>query len=150
GAPEFRYAYHEVIEEGQHSLMFQEFVNRTGLRVHGLSPWMVASARRVVTLGRRFPELFFLFVLGAVAPVDYVQREIIKTDRNVHPLLKRIIQIHVTEEARHLCFARFYLKENVKHLGPLRRLRLAIGAPIILGNMAKIMMQPSRAIIRKY
>ncbi|MBV8296671.1 MAG: diiron oxygenase, partial [Acidimicrobiia bacterium] len=28
GASEFRYAYHEVIEEAQHSLMFQEFVNR--------------------------------------------------------------------------------------------------------------------------
>src|SRR5438034_1260813 len=33
GAPEFRYVYHEVIEEGQHSLMFQEFVNRTGFDV---------------------------------------------------------------------------------------------------------------------
>src|SRR3954452_10290671 len=28
-SPEFRYVYHEVIEEAQHSLMFQEFVNRT-------------------------------------------------------------------------------------------------------------------------
>src|SRR5204863_8032342 len=35
-SPEFRYAYHEVIDEAQHSLMFQEFVNRTGLDVHGL------------------------------------------------------------------------------------------------------------------
>ena len=35
GVPEFRYAYHEVIEEGQHSLMFQEFVNRTEIgRAH--------------------------------------------------------------------------------------------------------------------
>ena len=33
GVPEFRYAYHEVIEEAQHSLMFQEFVNRAGLDV---------------------------------------------------------------------------------------------------------------------
>src|SRR5262249_30094638 len=28
GSPEFRYAYHEVVEEGHHSMMFQEFVNR--------------------------------------------------------------------------------------------------------------------------
>src|SRR3954469_14842987 len=28
-SPEFRYAYHEVIEEAQHTLMFQEFVNRS-------------------------------------------------------------------------------------------------------------------------
>ncbi len=35
-APEFRYAYHEIIEEAQHSLMFQEFVNRSGLDAAGL------------------------------------------------------------------------------------------------------------------
>src|SRR4051794_30748635 len=38
-SPEFRYAYHEVIEEAQHSLMFQEFVNRTGYDAPGLS-WL--------------------------------------------------------------------------------------------------------------
>ena len=35
GAPEFRYAYHEIIEEAQHSLMFQEFVNRSGFDAAG-------------------------------------------------------------------------------------------------------------------
>ena len=34
---EFRYAYHEVIEEAQHTLMFQEFVNRSGLDADGLT-----------------------------------------------------------------------------------------------------------------
>ncbi len=36
GAPELRYAYHEVIEEAQHSLMFQEFVNRSRYDAPGL------------------------------------------------------------------------------------------------------------------
>src|SRR5262249_2509505 len=36
GSPEFRYTYHEIIEEAQHSLMFQEFVNRTGFDISGL------------------------------------------------------------------------------------------------------------------
>src|SRR6478735_4278847 len=27
GSPEFRYVYHETIEEGHHGMMFQEFVN---------------------------------------------------------------------------------------------------------------------------
>lgn len=35
GAPEFRYCYHETIEEAQHSLMFQEFINRTVSRFPG-------------------------------------------------------------------------------------------------------------------
>src|SRR5438132_1774161 len=64
GAPEFRYAYHEVIEEAQHSLMFQEFVNRSGIDVAGMPPLIQFGSRMVVKLGRRFPTLFFLFVLG--------------------------------------------------------------------------------------
>src|SRR5438093_2941725 len=55
GSPEFRYVYHEVIEEGQHSLMFQEFVNRTGFDVAGLGFWDRLGARRVVAAARRFP-----------------------------------------------------------------------------------------------
>src|SRR5882762_9034097 len=55
-SPEFRYAYHEVIEEAQHSLMFQEFVNRSGIDVPGLPPLMQIGSRGVVKLGRRFPE----------------------------------------------------------------------------------------------
>jgi hypothetical protein len=96
GAPEFRYAYHEVIEEAQHSLMFQEFVNRTGLEVGGMPWYMEFGSRRVVRLGRRFPELFFLFVLGGEDPIDFVQRRALRSGEVAHPLLERIMRIHVT------------------------------------------------------
>jgi len=48
GSPEFRYAYHEIIEEAQHSLMFQEFVNRTGYDIGGLVWWQRVGARLVI------------------------------------------------------------------------------------------------------
>src|SRR5436305_5756961 len=115
--PEFRYAYHEVIEEAQHSLMFQEFVNRSGFDPPGMPKLMQFGSRQVVKLGRRFPTLFFLFVLGGEDPIDYVQRQALRSEHEIHPLLERIMRIHVTEEARHLSFARHYLKRNVKELG---------------------------------
>ena len=149
GAPEFRYVYHEVIEEAQHSLMFQEFVNRTGMDLPGLSPLLRFGARRVVRFARTFPELFFVFVLGGEDPIDHVQRTMLRTGKS-HPLLKRIMQIHVTEEARHLCFARQYLKQHVGRLGRMRRWLLAVRAPIILSVMAQLMMRPSPEIIRAY
>jgi hypothetical protein len=114
GAPEMRYAYHEIIEEAQHSLMFHEFVRRSGLEV------------------------------------DHVQRTMLASDRPVHPLLRRIMQIHVTEEARHLCFARHYLREHVPQLGPVRRAALQLRTPIILSVMAQLMMRPSRHVVRRY
>jgi hypothetical protein len=150
GAPEFRYAYHEIIEEAQHSLMFQEFVNRSGFNAAGLHPIHDFASRRIVKLGRRFPQLFFLFVLGGEDPIDYVQRRELRSSTHLHPLLARIMRIHVTEEARHLSFARHYLKHTVPGLPSWRRIRLAITAPIILGTMAQLMLMPSRQIVTRY
>lgn len=151
GAPEFRYAYHELIEEGQHSLMFQEFINRAGLPVSGLDAKTQTAARRVVRFGRVFPELFFMFVLGGEEPIDSVQREALKTQRErLHPLIKRVMQIHVTEEARHLCFAREYLKRNVPALSASKMTRLRVVTPVILGEMAKLMMRPPERLLKRY
>jgi len=150
GAPEFRYVYHEVIEEAQHALMFQEFVNRCGFDARGLGRLDRAIARWIVSLGRRFPPLFFVFVLGGEDPIDYVQRRELRSGRDIHPLLERIMRIHVTEEARHLSFARHYLKRMTPSLGPLRRVVLAVGAPLILSGMAQMMLRPSRQLIRRH
>lgn len=149
-SPEFRYAYHEIIEEGQHTLMFQEFINRSGFDPDRL-PWHIDIANRfVVRLGRVFPELFLMFVLGGEEPIDFVQKRTLKQHPNMHPLLRRICQIHVTEEARHLCFAHKYLERNVPKLGFFARLRLSIVVPIIFSQMAKLMLEPSPAIVKRY
>ncbi|MDQ1521473.1 MAG: hypothetical protein QOI55_2546 [Actinomycetota bacterium] len=149
-SPEFRYAYHEVIEEAQHSLMFQEFVNRSGLDVPGLTWDLKIGSRRVISMGRYFPELFFVFVLGGEDPIDHVQRTALRSGRDLHPLLERIMRIHVTEEARHLSFARQYLRTNVPLLSRWRRAAIAIEAPIILSVMAAVMMRPPRTLVREY
>ena len=150
GSPEFRYAYHEVIEEAQHSLMFQEFVNRTGFDIPGLSWWQQLGSRQVIRFGRTFPELFFVFVLGGEDPIDHVQRMALRGGRDMHPLLRRVMQIHVTEEARHLCFARHYLREHVPALGAVKRFVLSMRAPFTLAIMAQMMMRPSGQIVRAY
>jgi len=136
GSPQFRYAYHEVIEEAQHSLMFQEFVNRSGLEAPGLTWDMELGSRRVIGMARRFPALFFVFVLGGEDPIDHVQRKVLRSGRDIHPLLERIMRIHVTEEARHLSFARQYLRDTVPNLPRRRRTAIAIQAPITLATMA--------------
>lgn len=150
GAPEFRYVYHEMIEEGQHSLMFQELINRSGLDAPGMGRLEALVAQRVPGLARRFPELFFLFVLGGEAPIDHVQRRELKKRDALHPLLRRVMQIHVTEEARHLCFAKQYLLENVPKLSSFRRFQLKVRTPVIFYGMARQMLEPPRALIREY
>jgi hypothetical protein len=149
-SPEFRYAYHEVIEEAQHSLMFQEFVNRSGLEVPGLSWDLKLGARRVMGMARRFPEMFFVFVLGGEDPIDHVQRTVLRSGREIHPLLERIMRIHVTEEARHLSFARQYLRAHVPQVPAWRRHAIAVQAPFTLAVMASVMMRPPKHIVREY
>ena len=150
GTPEFRYAYHEVIEEGHHSMMFQEFVNRCGLEVKGMPKLIEVLSRRVVLMGRRFPEMFFIFVLGGEDPIDHVQRESLRSDRDLHPLLERIMRIHVTEEARHLSFARHLLKQRVPKLNPVKKFAVSIQAPVTLGIMSGMMLRPPSSLIRRY
>jgi hypothetical protein len=149
GAPEYRYAMHELIEEGQHQLMFQEFVNRSGIDVDGMPLEARIGSRFVVLLGRVFPELFFLFVLGGEDPIDHVQREALRAGGS-HPLLEAIMRIHVIEEARHLSFARHYLKDRASSMGPIRKAALTIGTPLILGEMAGMMLVPSRQMVREF
>ena len=152
GAPEFRYLHHEIIEESQHSLMFQEFVNRTGYPVRGM-PWILRKPAEwfVVPLARLFPTLFFLFVLGGEDPVDHLQRRALSDpDTTLHPLVERIMRIHTTEEARHLSFARHYMHRTVPQLGALRRRQLAFIAPVVLGIMARLMLWPTGDLIRQF
>ncbi len=144
GSPEFRYAYHEVIEEGQHSLMFQEFVNRTGIDARGLGAFEARGSRRVPPMGRTFPECFFLHVLAGETPIDWIQRQTLARDRAQHPLLRRIMQIHVTEEARHLCFATRFMEEHVPRMSALKRMQLRVYAPFVLaGTVAPMLRVPS-------
>jgi hypothetical protein len=151
GSQEFRYCYHETIEEAQHALMFQEFINRTGFKLPGLSGLERRGADFVVKYARKFPELFFVFVLAGEDPIDYVQRQMLRKNRkHIHPLLRRIMQAHVTEEARHMSFARHNLRKRVPQLSINRRRRLSVCVPLILGIMGRVMMQASPQIAREY
>ena len=147
--PEFRYLHHEIVEESQHTMMFQEFVNRTGLDVRGMPTRMKVASRAVVWLSRAFPELFFLFVIGGEDPVDYLQRRQLRAG-DAHPLVERIMRIHVTEEARHLSFARQFLKRNVPALGHVRRRILADVAPLLFGTLARVMVYPNGHTLRTF
>jgi hypothetical protein len=131
-------------------MMFQEFVSRTGLRVSGMPPALLFFARSIPSLARRFPELFFVFVLGGEEPIDQMQRRALRERQWRHPLAERISQIHVIEEARHMSFARAYLLRHVPRLGFFSRNLLALRSPFILGNMASLMLEPSAQFVRSY
>lgn len=143
GSPEYRYAMHEVVEEGRHSLMFQELIHRLGtdpLPVTGIDAWF---DDRIAHLGQTLPELLFFAVLGGEIFIDQQNREQLRRPRGaVHPLIRRVMQIHVTEEARHVCFAEQYLHEHMPRTSWRQREWMAWVVPLIFAESKRIMLEP--------
>jgi hypothetical protein len=144
GSPEFRYATHEATEETHHTQMFQEFVNRTGQDTAGapfvfrfLAPFLPLAANRL-------PVAFFIGVLAGEEPIDHTQKSILRAGDDMHPLLQRIMQIHVAEEARHIGFAHQYIEYRTPKMPVHQRFVLSLLFPIIMRWLADAILKPSR------
>jgi hypothetical protein len=144
GTPEFRYVTHEATEECHHTQMFQEFVNRSGVDVAG-APAVFRKLAPVLPLAARFaPYGFFIGVLAGEEPIDHVQKSVLRTDVEQHPLLRRIMQIHVAEEARHIGFAHAYLEHRSPRLSPVERVAMSVVTPILMRWLCQVILVPSR------
>ncbi|MCW4355193.1 diiron oxygenase [Hoyosella sp. YIM 151337] len=139
GSPEFRYSMHEVTEETHHTQMFQEFVNRTGLDVPGSPRYFQLLGHTAPLIAVMLPEIFFAAVLLGEEPLDHVQKTILRATGELHPLIQRIMQIHVAEEARHISFANEFLAKNVPDLNFARRALLAVLFPLTARMIADVL-----------
>jgi hypothetical protein len=147
-APEIRYAYHEVIEEGHHSQMFLEFVRRAALATPGI-PLVRLRGRILARFGGTFPQLFFLGVMLVEHVLDRLQRQALRS-RPLHPLSERIMRIHTTEEARHLSFARHYLDRTLPRLGRVRRWLIRWYIPLVTPLMLRTILRAPTALVAEY
>jgi P-aminobenzoate N-oxygenase AurF len=146
--PEHRYALHELIEESQHTLMFQEFIDRSGTDPVPAGALDAFVDRRVMACAVDFPELFFFCVLAGEIFIDDDQRAWLREVE--HPLLARVLQIHVTEEARHVRFAELYLREHLPQLSPLRRRFLRAVLPRVYRDAQRMMLMPHARVTRRF
>jgi hypothetical protein len=144
GSSEFRYSTHEATEECHHTQMFQEFVNRSGQDVPGGSRFFRAVGPILPLAARLVPFGFFYGVLAGEEPIDHVQKSILRAGEELHPLLQRIMQIHVAEEARHIGFAHQYLQHRAPRLKRQERAVLSVAVPVIMRWLCDEILVPSR------
>jgi hypothetical protein len=151
GSPEFRYVTHEATEETHHTQMFQEFVNRTGIDAPGMRGWTKTTPLQLLipAFARIFPAGFFTMVLGGEEPIDHAQKMILRSDWDMHPLVRRITSIHVAEEARHISFAHRFLTENAGQLNWFSKGFLGIATPLVYRLMCDMILTPDRASCAK-
>lgn len=129
-----QYALTEVGDETRHSVMFARVASALapGTR-YGPSPAVhrLGRAWKTVAAG----PAMFASVLVAEETLDRLQREMLPMD-GLLPLAQGVARIHVTEEARHVSFARAAVQRQVPRTGRLtlawHRLATAVTAGFVV------------------
>ncbi|MGE2728448.1 AurF N-oxygenase family protein [Mycolicibacterium vaccae] len=116
------YSLTELGDETRHMVMF----GRTIAAVGG-EAFRPKRYQRMIING--LPLVFQKSVLWIAALVgeeifDALQRQILD-DEEVQPIVRRVMRIHVTEEARHIQFARDGARRDVPGMRPVNRYLLA-------------------------
>ena len=142
--PAFRYTMHEATEETHHIQMFQEFVNRTGVDSRGAAKWFRRTIPFVTPLANKMPIAFWSVILAGEEPIDQTQRAILRQHDNLHPLLEKIMAVHVAEEARHISFAKTYLERHIPTMTKTQKAAFSVLFPVILRTIADVIMRPSK------
>ena len=150
GSPEYRYCLHESVEECNHTMMFQEMVNRIGIDVPGMPRMLKWLSQLIPLAAGPLPIVFFFGVLAGEEPIDHTQKNVLREGKALHPIMERVMAIHVAEEARHISFAHEYLHKRVPHMGRFRRFVLSLHVPIIMRVLCQAIVVPPKAFWREF
>lgn len=150
GSPEARYCTHESIEECNHTLMFQEMVNRIGMDVPGMNRALRLLGGLVPLAGSTLPVVFFMGVLAGEEPIDHLQKQILREDAEIHPIMRRVMEIHVAEEARHISFAHEFLERRVPRMPKVNRFVVSLAMPVIMRVLGDAIVIPPKEFWRRF
>lgn len=150
GSPVFRYLMHELVDEANHIMMFQEFINRTGENVPGMRRGSRFIGPILGFIGGYASIFHFIGVLCGEQPLHYQQTLQHRGAANTPPLLNKVTYIHLAEEARHITFADDYLAERMKNSSRFRKFTYAVAFPFYLRWLIGESMGPPRNFARQF
>ncbi len=150
GSPEYRYCLHEAVEECNHTLMLQEMVNRVGADVPGMPRMLRWLSPLVPLVAGPLPVAFFIGVLAGEEPLDHTQKSILREGKSLHPVMERVIAIHIAEEARHISFAYEFLRRRLPMLSRTRRFWIALYCPLIMRLLCEAIVVPPKAFWQEF
>jgi hypothetical protein len=150
GSPEYRYCLHEAVEECNHTMMFQEVVNRIGVDVPGMPRWLRWLSVQFPVWAGPLPRTFFFGVLAGEVPIDHIHKNVMREGKSVHPIMASVMAIHVAEEARHIAFAHEYLHKRVPQMLRRSRFVLSLYVPIIMRVLCSAIVVPRRSFFKEF
>jgi hypothetical protein len=133
--PSHRYLLVEIADECRHSTMFGEYIRRAGTPTYAPSSTDVLGDVTALPGGR---ALGYLLILAVEELLDVCNRATMRDER-VHPLSRQVAKLHVLEEARHMSFAKTYLRELWPTLAREEQEAAAELAPFAVSFVADLM-----------
>jgi hypothetical protein len=113
-----QYALTEIADECRHSIMFAKMTERYGVPDYAPKKLTHELGRLFKTIG--YGPAMFAGTLFVEEILDQFQREAMR-DESVQPLTRMVNKIHVTEEARHVRYAREELLRIMPKTGRAQR-----------------------------
>ncbi|MGD9986739.1 AurF N-oxygenase family protein [Pseudonocardia sp.] len=113
-----QYALTEIADECRHSIMFARMTERYGVPDYAPTGLTHELGRLFKTIG--YGPAMFAGTLFVEEILDQLQREAMK-DETVQPLTRAVNTIHVTEEARHVRYAREELIRIMPRTGAVQK-----------------------------
>ncbi len=116
------YELTELGDETRHMVMFGKAIDRIGAK-----PVRPKRYQRMIINALPFAfqgSMLWVAALIGEEIFDSLQRQMMD-DPELQPLVQRLMRIHVTEEARHIQFARDGLRKRAPHLRPVPRFLLS-------------------------
>ena len=116
------YALTELGDETRHMVMFGKAIERVGAK-----PMQPRLYQRIIinALPLAFRDsLLWMAALIGEEIFDSLQRQMMD-DPDLQPMVQRLMRIHVTEEARHIQFARDGLRKRAPHMRRINKLWVA-------------------------
>jgi P-aminobenzoate N-oxygenase AurF len=150
GSPEYRYCLHESIEECNHAMMFQEMVNRIGVNVPGMPRWLRWISPAIPLYAGPLPGTFFFGVMAGELPIHHMQKSALRERNSLHPIMEKVMAIHVAEEARHISFADQLLSKRVPRMVGRSRFALSLYVPIVMRALCQAIVVPIHGFFREF
>ncbi|BBX06037.1 AurF N-oxygenase family protein [Mycolicibacterium aichiense] len=150
GSPEYRYCLHEAVEECNHTMMFQEMVNHIGADVPGMPRLLKWVQPAIPLVAGPLPIPFWFGILAGEEPIDHTQKNVLREGKTLHPIMERVMAIHVAEEARHISFAHEYLRKRVPHLPRRKRFWLSLYVPVVMRVLCSAIIVPPKAFWKEF
>ena len=150
GSPEYRYCLHEAVEECNHTMMFQEMVNHIGADVPGMPRLLKWIQPTIPLVAGPLPIPFWFGILAGEEPIDHTQKNVLREGKALHPIMERVMAIHVAEEARHISFAHEYLRKRVPDLPRRKRFWLSLYVPVVMRVLCSAIIVPPRAFWKEF